>query len=492
MPDYRIPADMAKSYTSIPTQGYRYIVNSQTETLRDISRQAYGRDLSNLLTQANLDKLAPRGRSLEGLPIIYKGDDLFIPNYKNRYNNETVTADFDTQIEVRLNGTKIPGAVAGRINRQMNTIANGFTLSAPFDYMDNDQLDLFRPFGWQKAQLYIGGELYITALASKWDFSTDDNGVMATIECRTMPGEMLECMGMRPKMQFKKGLRLIDICVEVARPYGITCYASDGGGGIVEAPPPKKTKKPENNIDYAYDDDGYIMSADAEDMDNPLGLIEQDYTQTDADFLQELAKQKGFLLTSMADGNLLLTRANIKDKAVCALRQGEYPVISVSGSYDGSKRFSKWQAVSEKDGQSGISKTLEDKTVPVPRGFVFKATEADDKNITAAVNWRMAKSIADSISIPVTVAGWRNVEGELWKENVVVTLFAPGAFVIKEVKMITESVELSKDESGGDIANLQLVIPESYTTTMPKEPFPWSGRYSKSQASGSGGLEYLK
>lgn len=478
----------ATIYKTTPTQGYRYIVASQTETLRDIARAAYGRDLSNQIIQANIDSLSARGRSLEGLPIIYKGDDIFIPVYRNRYANETVTADFDTQIEVWLNGAPIRGATAGRISRKMNTIANGFTLTAPFDYTDNKQLDLFRPFGWQRAQLYIGGELYITALASKWDFSSDDAGTVATVECRTMPGEMLECMGMRSKMQFKPGLRLIDICVEVARPYGITCYASDGGGGIVEAPAPKSTT---SGISYQYDDDGDIVSSDSADMDVALGLIEQDYTQTDSDFLQELAVQKGFLLTSMADGNLLLTRANVKDKAVCALRQGEYPVLSVSGSYDGSKRFSKWQAVSEADGVSGISKMLEDKTVPVPRGFVFKATESGDKNITAAVQWRMAKSIAEAISIPVTVSGWRNKEGELWKENTVVTLWAPGAFVITEAKMITESVELSKDEGGGDVANLQLVIPESYTTTMPKEPFPWSGNWSSTRQKRAGELEAI-
>jgi prophage tail gpP-like protein len=176
------------------------------------------------------------------------------------------------------------------------------------------------------------------------------------------------------------------------------------------------------------------------------------------------------------------------------LRQGEYPVLAVSGSYDGSKRFSKWQAYSEDhtdDTKSGITKTMEDKTVPVNRGFVFKATEAEDKNITTAVQWRMSKSIAEAISIPVSVAGWRNAEGELWKENTMITLFAPGAFVITESKMITESVELTKDEGGGDVTNLQLVIPESYTTTMPKSPFPWSGSWSSKRQKRAGELEAM-
>jgi len=427
-----------------PTQGAWYTV-VYGDTIRTISRLAYGRDLSSFVVGANYDTLKDRKLSLEGIPTVFGGDKLFIPVYKNRYNNETITADFDTQVDILLNGSRLDGVKAGRIGRQMNQIASGFIFEVPFDPYNREQVNLFRPFSWHTAQLFIGGELYITALAAKWDYSESDAGTVAKIECRTMPGEMLECMGMRKSLVFKKGLTLLDICREVAAPYGITCYSSDGTGGVV------------------------TQTA----VGDAFGRVEQDATQPDGEFLQELAKQKGYLITSLPDGNLLLCRANTKDEPACSLIQGVYPLLSVASSFDGSKRFSKWIGLTEESGVSGVSVSLADSTVPRPRGFAFKASEAEEGNIKTATQWRMAKSFAESISIPVAVAGWRNANGELWAENMKLTLWAPCAFIFHEAEYIVESVELTKDDGGGDVAEMQLVLPESYTLTMPKAPFPW-------------------
>ena len=39
------------------------------------------------------------------------------------------------------------------------------------------------------------------------------------------------------------------------------------------------------------------------------------------------------------------------------------------------------------------------------RGFTFKADDSEEGNLETAIKWRMAKSIAESTSIPVTVSG---------------------------------------------------------------------------------------
>lgn len=69
----------------------------------------------------------------------------------------------------------------------------------------------------------------------------------------------------------------------------------------------------------------------------------------------------------------------------------------------------------------------------------------------------------------------------MWAENMKVTLLAPGAYILRETEFIIESVELTKDIRGGDQAALSLVLPGSFTTTMPKQPFPWEG-YQEVQA----------
>jgi len=172
-----------------PEQGQLYTVKPN-DTIHTIERAAYGR-VVNRVVQANYDLLKNRGISDEGLPILYAGDSLFIPIYKNRYFDQPITADFDTQLLVKLNGVELPGALAGRISRAMNRIASGFVFDVPFDITSREELDLFRPYTYHTAQLYIGGELYITAVASNWTYSASSDGTIATIECRTTPGEML-------------------------------------------------------------------------------------------------------------------------------------------------------------------------------------------------------------------------------------------------------------------------------------------------------------
>lgn len=429
-----------------PEQGQLYTVK-KGDTTHTIERAAYGR-VVNRVVQANYDLLKNRGISDEGLPILYAGDVLFIPIYKNRYFDQPITADFDTQLLVKLNGVELPGALAGRISRAMNRIASGFVFDVPFDITSREELDLFRPYTYHNAQLYIGGELYITAVASNWTYSASSDGTIATIECRTTPGEMLECMGMRSSYTFRAGMSLLKICQEVANPYGITCYSASGTGGVVEG---------ESDI-----------------TSEQFGRVEQDITETDAAFLERLALAKGFLLTSRPDGNLLLTRANTKDAPAFRLVYGEAPVLSVGASFDGTKRYRKWMGVTDESGVSSISATLYDKSVPRERGFVFKADESDEGNIEQAIKWRMSKSIAESASIPVQVVGWRTPDGELWAENMKGTITAPDVFILRETPVIIESVELTKD-AGGDIASLMVVLPESYTTTMPKQPYPWEG-----------------
>ena len=155
--------------------------------------------------------------------------------------------------------------------------------------------------------------------------------------------------------------------------------------------------------------------------------------------------------------------------------EGRAPVKSFASDFDGSKRFSTWKGYTEETGTASIPTVLKDVTVPRARTFCFKADDTEEANLPVAVKWRMAKSLNESLSIPVDVEGWRNAEGEMWAENMKVTLHAPSVFILRETEFIIESVELTKDIDGGDQASLSLVLPGSFTTTMPKQPFPWEG-----------------
>lgn len=420
---------------SRPTPGTTYTVRPG-DTLRGISRRAYGNDQSGLLVRENSRILSGRPASLEGLPTIYAGDVLEIPATTSRYDGRTVTADFDTALMVRINGRGYRGVTAGRIERGLNSIADGFTFTIPYDPNDRDLVDALRPYQYQNATLHIGGEPYITAQIVKPRLQFGNGETVATIECRTVPGDMIECMSSRESLEYNDQT-LLEIGNDIARRYNLKAFSAEG-------------------------DSGKILAAVKE------------VTETDFAFLSRLAAQKGFLVTSARDGNLMFTRAAVDARPVATLRAGQFPFEGGSVVYDGSKRFSTWFGYAEVADQQPATAYLRDSSIPARRPFAFTADESEADNIEAAVRWRMAKSTADATSVTLTLAGWRNPDGQLWEENMKVLVYAPQLMLFQETEMITQVVNLSKAEAGGDITSMTLVLPGAYNLTMP-DSFPWDG-----------------
>lgn len=428
---------------SRPTPGQTYTVRPG-DTLRNVARAAYGNDQGARIAKANETLLSGRAVSREGLPTLFPGDVLNIPD-TDRYDGRTVTADFDTEMSVKINGTTFQGVKTTSVTRGLNTIADGFIFEAPVDYRNRAHVDAFRPFGYQRATLYIGGEPYITGQIVKPSFEGAENSVTVTVEARSKPGDMVECMGQTTSLE-RSNITLLAVAEEIAERYNLRAFSASGSSG------------------------------------GTFEQVTKEVTETDFAFLSRLAAQKGYLVTTSHDGNLLLTRAAVDETPVAALQWGSYPVKGVSASYDGSRRFSTWFGYAETTEDAPITAFLRDNAIGIPRPYAFTANESDADSIEDAVRWRMAKSVADATTIDVQIAGYRNEQqgGDLWQENRKVTLWAPPVMIFQETEMIIQSVRLTKDESGGDTTALSLVFPEAYNLEN-RTAYPWDGYYVESQ-----------
>jgi prophage tail gpP-like protein len=420
-----------------PTPGQTYTVRPG-DTLRNVARAAYGNDQGARIAKANERELQGRPISAEGLPVLRPGDVLEIPD-TDRYDGRTITADFDSEMSVKINGTTFRGVKTTSVTRAVNAIADGFIFEAPVDYRNRAHVDAFRPFGYQTATLYIGGEPYITGQLLKPSFEAAEDSIIVTAEARSKPGDMVECMGQTTSLE-RSNITLLAVAEEIAGRYNLRAFSASGSSG------------------------------------GTFEQVTKEVTETDFAFLSRLAAQKGYLVTTSHDGNLLLTRAAVDETPVAALRWGSYPVKSVSASYDGTRRFSTWFGYAETTEDAPITASLRDPGVNARRPFAFSADEADAGSIEDAVRWRMAKSVADATTIDVQIAGYRNEQqgGDLWQENRKVTLWAPPAFIFRETEMIIQSVRLTKDESGGDTTALSLVFPEAYNLEN-RTAYPWDG-----------------
>ena len=371
-----------------PTAGSFYVVVSGDQ-IRSIARRAYGYDRSNDIIDANAGIFTPKrkalGLSLEGLPFIYRKDRLSLPAIKEQFS-EKVQAQTDDEISIKIEGKVFSGWTASNIKRNINTVADAFTFSFPYDPDDLQLREKTRPYTYKKTELFIGGDLYISGQSVKWNPAIRTNATIKTIDSRTKAGHTIECMAQKTALEFNNQT-LAEIATEVMKPYG------------------------DNLKPLFFDGDSDIFPK-----------VRKEITDTDFSFLSGLASQKGFMITSSDDGSMAFIRANVSGKPVFRFIEGTTAFEHISASYDGTKRHSSYQAVTESAGEPGPSSSLDDPSIPVYRPFVFSADDLEAGNLETALQWRRSKALADSTSISVTVTGWRNENNQLWMENMIGTV----------------------------------------------------------------------
>lgn len=419
---------------SNPVPGKTYTVSSG-DRLRAIARRAYGYDNSSNIIESNYELLRNRVISLEGLPTIYAGDLLFLPAVK-KVESERVELTTDDEIKIRIDGKVFSGWTASNIERNINTVADAFAFTLPYDPNNKDQREKTKPYSYYKTELFIGGELYISGQSIKWSPSLSKDSTMKTIDVRTKAGHTIECMAQKRAIEYIDQT-LSQIATDIMKPYG-----SD--------------LKPQ-----FFDGDSDIFPK-----------VRKEITDTDFEFLSGLAAQKGFMITSSDDGAMAFIRANVNGKPVFRFIEGVTAFEHISATFDGTKRHSSYMAVTESAGIPGPSASLNDPSIEEYRPFVFSADDLEAGNLDTAIQWKRAKSLADSTSITITVTGWRNEKGQLWKENMIGTVQSPSVDIFEETSYIISGVRFTKDENGGNLSLLTMVLPQAYTLDFPSS-FPW-------------------
>lgn len=417
-----------------PTPSKIYTV-IKGDRLRAIARRAYGYDRSSDIIEANNELLKARPISLEGLPTIYPADQLFLPAIKKQFS-EKVPAQTDDEITIRIDGKTFTGWTASNISRNINTVADAFTFSFPYDPFNTDQREKTKPFSYLDTDLFIGGELYISGQSLKWSPAIRKDSTEKTVDVRTKAGHTIECMAQKQAVEYKNET-LAYIATDIMKPYG-------------------DNLKPQ------------FFNGDSDEFTK----VRKEVTDTDFDFLSGLAIQKGFMITSSDTGQMAFIRANTNGLPVFRFIEGVTAMEHVSATYDGQKRHSEYMAITDSAGGSAPSAMLRDSSIPIYRPFAFNADDLEIGNLETALQWRKSKSLADSVTISITVTGWRNENNQLWRENMIGTCKIPSVDIFTETAYIISGVNLTKDKGKGNISVLTMVLPQAYTLEFPSS-FPW-------------------
>ena len=415
-----------------PIPGKNYTVTDET-TLSQVAARAYGDSVfwprifqSNQFTLKSTDPDSVSRGEVLIVPVLSERE--FI---KSSVVQSSISGKEKDDLTIIINGREIK-TIGARILRTMNTASDAWKATVEWEPGVDASLDArLKPYAYPLAQAYIGNELLVSGLLYITKPQLTNSGSQNEIEGFSFTADAIDST-LKPPYE-KNNVNFQQRAEELIKPLGINVVFDDGvdPGGIFD----RITAREGDTI-----------------FQHLLGL----------------ATQRNFLLSSTPSGDFLVTVAKIT-KPVATLEEGLGNILNFNASFDGRKRFNVYRALgkSPKGNKVGISK---DSKVPRSRFVTFNANETIDGDIQRVADWRRSKQLADALTIPLTVSGWYDPSGNLWRENTMVEIISPTLGVEKGFTFLIKQVEYV-EENSGLTAILSIVPPQVYTGEAIIEPW---------------------
>lgn len=332
------------------------------------------------------------------------------------------------EVTARINGASFGGWESLTITRTIDSLADAFSMTAPF-YPENPQVyEAFKPFGYQPVEIYVDDELILTGLIEPVNPSVTGDDVTINVQGRSRTGVLIDCAIDEVGYQFD-GLQLSKIAERICRPFGITV----------------RTIK----------DSGTLKEARAEPG------------QRCAEFLQKLAQDSGLILSCNAKGELVIDAPNYTGQPVAAIIQGQGRLKSISGSYNANGRFSSYKLLQQQDGKPDIIGKALDPNIKLYRPTVETGSDSDAVNVTKAAELKRGIAFSAACQISANISFWRTDAGKLWTPGDIVTVKAPGVYIKNETALVIAEASMKLDTGSGMTTDLRFNFPSAYSGTLP-------------------------
>lgn len=358
-------------------------------------------------------------------------------------NNEPQAAATPEEIQLIIDDVAYGGWKRCAITHSLDAIASTFDLQLTWKWQEvqNGQVvTQYAPIAEGKSCIIkIGEDLVLTGFIDDWIPSYDDKQVTVAVSGRSKTSDLVDCSVVHASGQFNK-LTLEQIAKEICKPFSIDV----------------------------------VMQAAKDDV---FARVQVEQGETCHEFLARLAKQRGFLLTTNAQGQLVITEAS-KERLDTALILGEN-ILAGRGRFSWRERFSsytvKTQGAAFGDFDSadlstvgGLQAQIDDPDIGRYRPRIIVNDEiATAEGASIRGKWERQRALGESNFAEYTVFGWRiqketdaitNPTGILWPINKLVDISDPifgldNTYLIKTV--------MFEDGDNGRITALNLVPPEA-------------------------------
>jgi prophage tail gpP-like protein len=348
-----------------------------------------------------------------------------------------------------------------RATRGLERCAADFDIALLERWPGNSDGWPLQPFA--PVELRLGDDPIITGYADVWSPSMDANSTELRVSGRSKVADLIDCSPAEGSGEYRAST-LEAIARSFAAPYDIEVENTSGDN-------------------------------------QPIALAAYKRSETCFTILDKLARQRGVMLTDGPTGQLIIARGPARDaEAVANLVQGKN-ILSARLRVDVSKRFSRYEArtqrgvaatvsftpvgnqpglpggaasggASRKEQQTATraitdaAGTAMDAEVPRLRVRVVDG-EASGDNVTAGARavWECAVNAGQSIRLEVTVVGWRRDDKRLWAIGDTVAVNLPRLRLARNLVVAQVTWKL---DAGGTVTQLELAPAEGF---LP-EPLP--------------------
>lgn len=317
------------------------------------------------------------------------------------------------QTELKVGGKFYNGWKSIRINRGIEQVAGTFELQVTDRWANQNSSWVIHQ--GDPCQVLVDGEPVITGYVDSANPSYDKANHAITISGRDKTADLVDCAAIYQTGQWS-GRRLDQIAADLCHPFGIKVLRNT-------------------------------------DMGTAFMVYVIEPSETVFSCLERAARMKAVLLVSDGLGNLVLTRAT-SDAAVAILIEGEN-ILAARAELSWLDRYSRYivlaQGIGSDDGPPEWATEMKAESVDAAidryRPLIVLAEDQGIGNkLSQRAEWERSVRMGRGCRATITVAGWRNSSGRLWKPNTLVHVRSP--YLGLDNDLLVVSVDYMLDENG--------------------------------------------
>lgn len=356
---------------------------------------------------------------------------------------DTIINGYSDEVALVVNGTPFRLWDDLEITRSFDTVADTFSLTCPFNPDVKRTRQTFQPFKYQECAVYIGGEKVLTGNIINIESTVNAESRVLKIDGYSKPGILNDCNVPPTSWPISiNGLDLKQIAERLCKDYDITVIFNGEAGAKFSA----------------------------------RDKIEIEPDKKIIDFLIDVAKLRGFVISSTVNGELIF-RKTPSGIATVTLEEGKNPLLSATCSFRGQFRFSHITILKNNNRfGAGESITINDSELignGITRHDIGNADDTEMGNLKNAAQAKLGRIIAGSIDVTISLSGWRRYDnGALWNSADLVNFLSDGNMIYKKTMFLVRDVKFTK-KSNALTCDLSLVLPEAYSGET-RTVFPWA------------------